>query len=177
MRASVFWDLLAVFAPLSLLAFGGGQSIVADIDHQALAHGWMTQAQFVDLFAISRAAPGPGALLATLVGWKAAGWTGAAVASLALFVPSSMLAYAMAALWRRFDGHPATHAIETALAPVAAGLLAAGAVAVVRASSGSAAVWAIAGVALAIFMWRPKLNPLAVLATAAVAGALLGGSG
>ena len=63
------------------------------------------------------------------------------------------------------------------LAPVAAGLLAAGAVAVVRASSGSAVVWAIAGVALAIFMWRPKLNPLAVLAAAAVAGALLGGPG
>ena len=126
MRASVLWQLLAVFAPLSLLAFGGGQSIVADIDHQALAHGWMTQAQFVDLFAISRAAPGPGALLATLVGWKAAGWIGAAVASLALFVPSSVLAYAMAVLWRRFDGHPAAHVIEIALAPVAAGLLLAG---------------------------------------------------
>ena len=174
MRASLLWQLLAVFAPLSLLAFGGGQSIVADIDHQALAHGWMTQAQFVDLFAISRAAPGPGALLATLVGWKAAGWAGAAVASLALFVPSSVLAYAMAALWRRFDGHPNAGLVETALAPVAAGLLAAGAVAVVRASSGTAVVWAIAGAALAIFLWRPKLNPLAVLAAAAVAGVLLG---
>jgi chromate transporter len=174
MRASVLWDLVAVFAPLSLLAFGGGQSIVADIDHRALAHGWMTQAQFVDLFAISRAAPGPGALLATLVGWKAAGWVGAAVASLALFVPSSLMAYGMAALWRRFDGHPAARVIETALAPVAAGLLAAGAVAVVRASSGSLVVWAIAGAALAIFMGRPKLNPLAVLAAAGVAGALLG---
>ena len=174
MRASVLWQLLAVFAPLSLLAFGGGQSIVADIDHQVLAHGWMTQAQFVDLFAISRAAPGPGALLATLVGWKAAGWAGAAVASLALFVPSSVLAYAMAALWRRFDGHPNAALVETALAPVAAGLLAAGAVAVVRASSGTAVVWAIAGAALAIFLWRPKLNPLAVLAAAALAGVLLG---
>ena len=176
MRASVLWQLLAVFAPLSLLAFGGGQSIVADIDHQALAHGWMTQAQFVDLFAISRAAPGPGALLATLVGWKAAGWVGAVVASLALFVPSSLLAYAMAALWRRFGGHPTAHVIETALAPVAAGLLLAGAVAVIRASSGSPAVWAIALGALAIFLWRPKLNPLLVLAAAGVAGGLLGGT-
>ena len=175
MRASVLWQLLSVFAPLSLLAFGGGQSIVADIDQQALAHGWMTQAQFVDLFAISRAAPGPGALLATLVGWKAGGWAGAAVASLALFVPSSVLAYAMSALWRRFDGHPATRVIEAALAPVAAGLLVAGAIAVIRASSGSATVWGIALAALAVFVWRPKLNPLAVLALAGVAGALIGG--
>ncbi len=175
MRDSVLRDLLAVFAPLSLLAFGGGQSIVADIDQQVLAHGWMTQAQFVDLFAISRAAPGPGALLATLVGWKAAGWGGAVVASLALFVPSSVLAFAMAALWRRFDGHPGARVIETALAPVAAGLLLAGAVAVIRASSGSIAVWAIALAALAIFMWRPRLNPLVVLAAAGIVGALAGG--
>ena len=175
MRASVLWQLAAVFAPLSLLALGGGQSIVADIDQQSLAHGWMTQREFVDLFAISRAAPGPGALLATLVGWKAGGWVGAAVASLALFVPSSVLAYAMAVLWRRFDGHPTARVIETALAPVAAGLLVAGAVAVIRASSGSLVVWAIALVALAVFMWRPKLNPLVVLAAAGIVGAAIGG--
>ena len=174
MRASVLLQLAAVFSPLSLLAFGGGQSIVADIDHQVLLHGWMTQAQFVDLFAISRAAPGPGALLATLVGWKAAGWAGAIVASLALFVPSSLLTYAMAALWRRFDAHPGARVIEVALAPVAAGLLLAGAVAVIRASSGSPAVWAIALVALAIFLLRPRLNPLVVLAAAGAAGALAG---
>ena len=174
MRASVLWQLLSVFAPLSLLAFGGGQSIVADIDQQALAHGWMTQAQFVDLFAISRAAPGPGALLATLVGWKAGGWAGAAVASLALFVPSSVLAYAMSALWRRFDGHPTARLLEVALAPVAAGLLLAGAVAGIRASSGSAVGWGIALAALAVFLRRPKLNPLAVLAVAGLAGAVLG---
>jgi len=101
---------------------------------------------------------------------------GAVVASLALFVPSSLLAYAMAALWRRFGGHPTAHVIETALAPVAAGLLLAGAVAVIRASSGSPAVWAIALGALAIFLWRPKLNPLLVLAAAGVAGGLLGGT-
>jgi chromate transporter len=135
----------------------------------------MTQAQFVDLFAISRAAPGPGALLATLVGWRAAGWVGAAVASLALFVPSSVLAYAMATLWRRFDGHPTARVIETALAPIAAGLLIAGALAVIRASSGSVVVWAIALVSLAVFVWRPRLNPLVVLACAGVAGALIGG--
>ncbi len=175
MRASVLWQLLAVFSPLSLLAFGGGQSVVADIDHQVLAHGWMTQAQFVDLFAISRAAPGPGALLATLVGWKVAGWEGAVVASSALFVPSSLLAYAMTSLWRRFGGHPGAKVVERALAPIAAGLLLAGAVAVIRASSGSIAIWAIALVALAIFMLRPKLNPLIVLLVAGIAGVVTSG--
>ena len=54
-------DLLAVFAPLSLLTIGGGQSVVADIQRQVVdVHHWMTAREFVDLFAISRMTPGPG---------------------------------------------------------------------------------------------------------------------
>lgn len=86
MRDNIYLQLIAVFAPLSLLSIGGGQSVIADINQQAVAiHGWMTQREFIDLFAISRAAPGPGSLLATLIGWKEADWAGAVVASLALF--------------------------------------------------------------------------------------------
>ena len=57
--------LLLVFAPLSLLSFGGGQAIIADMQHQTVdIHHWMTGPQFVDLFALSRAAPGPSTLIA-----------------------------------------------------------------------------------------------------------------
>ena len=91
---NIYLSLVKVFAPLSLISIGGGQSIVGDIHHEAVdVHQWLTQARFIDLFAISRAAPGPGALLTTLIGWDVSGFAGALVASLALFVPSSLLAY------------------------------------------------------------------------------------
>jgi chromate transporter len=52
--------LFIVFAPLSLLSFGGGQAIVTDIQYQTVeVHGYLTNQQFADLFAVSRAAPGP----------------------------------------------------------------------------------------------------------------------
>ncbi|HEX2724542.1 MAG TPA: chromate transporter, partial [Beijerinckiaceae bacterium] len=55
--------LFAVFAPLSLLSFGGGQAIVADIQHQTVdVYGFLSNQEFADLFAISRAAPGPSTL-------------------------------------------------------------------------------------------------------------------
>ncbi|MFM0674507.1 hypothetical protein [Paraburkholderia sediminicola] len=42
MRDNIYLQLIAVFAPLSLLSLGGGQSIVADINQQAVAiHGWV----------------------------------------------------------------------------------------------------------------------------------------
>jgi chromate transport protein ChrA len=69
--------LVVVFVPLSLLSIGGGASLLADMEHQSVTvHGWTTPREFADLFAISRAAPGPGTMLAALIGWKAAGWGG-----------------------------------------------------------------------------------------------------
>jgi len=170
---NVYLRLIAVFAPLSLLSLGGGQSIVADIHLQAVdVHHWVTQAEFVDLFAVSRAAPGPGALLTTLVGWKAAGFLGATIASLALFIPSSLLAYAVALLWMRHREHPWRQPAEHGLAPVATGLILAGAFAILRAASASWSIWIIAAAALFIFMKRPKLNPLLVLFAAGLLNVL-----
>lgn len=119
--------LVLVFAPLSLVSLGGGPSIFAEMQRQAVeVHGWMSGAQFVDLFAISRAAPGPGSLIAALVGWQAAGLAGALAAALALYLPSSLLLLAVGHWWRRRGDSPVRRAIERGLAPVAVGLIFAG---------------------------------------------------
>jgi chromate transporter len=169
-RDNLYLQLIAVFAPLSLLSIGGGQSVVADINQQAVVvHHWVTQAEFVDFFAISRAAPGPGALLTTLIGWKTSGWLGAVVASLALFVPSSLLAYGATLAWSRQKRHPWHRTAERGLAPVATGLILASAFSVMRSSPGTLWLWMIATAALVIFLALPKLNPLVVLFGAGLA--------
>jgi chromate transporter len=164
------WQLAAVFLPLSLLSVGGGQSVIAELDIQVVQlHHWLTQQEFVDFFAISRAAPGPGSLLSTLIGWKVSGIAGAVIASLAFFLPSSLLAYAASRAWSRHDGSAWHGAIERGLAPIATGLILSGAFSVLRASSGSASVWIIAALAAAIFIALPKLSPLPVLLAAGIA--------
>ena len=174
MRGNLYLQLIGVFAPLSLLSFGGGQSIIADIHLQSVdVFHWVTQAQFVDLFAISRAAPGPGALFTTLIGWHVGGWLGALVASLALFVPSSILAYAVARVWDRHGDKPWFSQVQRALIPLASGLILAGAFTVLRSSSGTVSIWVIAAVAAALFMRFEKMNPLPVLFVAGVAQALI----
>jgi chromate transporter len=171
--------LVIVFAPLSLFSFGGGASLVAEIAHQATTvHGWTTPREFADLFAISRAAPGPGTMLAALIGWKVAGVPGAVAASLALYLPASLLAYGAARLWRRWRGSPWHQAVEHGLAPIAAGLVLAGGLAVLRLAPGGAAVAATAIAATAILLRWPRLHPLALFAASgAVFGvaAVLGG--
>jgi chromate transporter len=52
--------LFLVFAPLSLTAFGGGISVISEMQHQAVdVYRWVSGGEFLALFAISRGAPGP----------------------------------------------------------------------------------------------------------------------
>jgi chromate transporter len=164
-----------VFAPLSLLSFGGGNAVIADIAQQAInVQGWTSEREFADLFALSRAAPGPGSMLAALIGWKAAGIGGAAVATIAFYVPSAALVLAVARLWARWRGSVWHTAVERGMAPVAAGLFLSGGIAVLRASPGGSAVWVAAiATTLALLRW-PKLHPVPLLLGGAVLFGVLG---
>ena len=135
MTAGRLLALIMVFSPISLLSFGGGQATIPEMQRQSVAvHGWLTDSQFADLYAISRAAPGPSTLIVALIGWQVSGFLGALVATLAVFVPSSLLMYAASAWWQRNDGSAIRRAIELGLAPVAVGLVFAGAVIVLDAA-------------------------------------------
>ena len=130
MGADRLLALALVFAPISLVSLGGGPSVFAEMQRQSVeVHGWLSAERFLDLFAASRAAPGPGSLIAALVGWEAAGFVGALVAALALYLPSSLLLLAVDQWWRRGGGSaPLRRAVERGLAPVAVGLIFAGVV-------------------------------------------------
>ena len=165
--------LVLVFGPLSLFSIGGGASLLAEIEHQSVTvHHWTTHREFADLFAISRAAPGPGTMLSTLIGWKVAGWTGALTATLALYLPSSLVAFGVSKMWGRWRGSPWHGAIERGLAPIAAGLVLAGGLAVLQAAGG-AAVWVAAAVSTAVLLARPQINPLILFGASGVLFALV----
>jgi chromate transporter len=167
--------LAVAFVPLSLLSIGGGASLLADMEHQSVAvHGWTTPREFADLFAISRAAPGPGTMLSALIGWKAAGWAGAVTATVALYLPSSLLVYGAAQLWGRWRGSAWHSAVERGLAPIAAGLILSGGIAVLRVSPGGAAVWLVAITATALLLRWPSLHPLGLFAASGALFALVG---
>ena len=126
--------LMVVFVPLSLLSFGGGQAVVADIQHQTVGvWGWLTGQQFSDVYGISRAAPGPSTLIAALIGYQVAGFVGAVVATLAIYVPSSIVVSVTASWWQRHPDSRLKRSFERALSPVAIGLVFAGALAVIQA--------------------------------------------
>ncbi|GAA4324451.1 hypothetical protein GCM10023144_06030 [Pigmentiphaga soli] len=168
MNVKILLNILGVFGPLSLLTVGGGQSVIADVHRQAVdVYGWMSDAEFLNLYALSRIIPGPGSLLATLVGWQAAGLAGALVASVGIFIPSSVLVYALAHVWARFRHTPGLQAIEAGLVPVAAGMILAASCTILRAAEGGVWAWGMAAVSTLALMYT-RISPFVMLGIGAV---------
>ncbi|MFT0167794.1 chromate transporter [Paraburkholderia mimosarum] len=165
--------LAAIFGQLSLLAFGGGNTILPEMQRQVVeVHHWMPASEFSALFALAQAAPGPNMMVVTLVGWHVAGWAGMLVTSIAKFGPSSLVTIAVLHAWDRFKDRPWRRIAQKGLVPVTAGLVAASAVLIARASDPSWIAWAITGVC-AVLALRTKIHPLWLLG----AGSLIGLTG
>jgi chromate transporter len=165
--------LLLIFTQLSLLAFGGGNTILPEMHRQVVeVHHWMTAQEFGAMFALAQAAPGPNMMIAPLVGWHVAGWSGVVVTSLATFGPSSVLTAVTFSLWQRFKDRPWRGIVQAGLVPITAGLVVASAAVITHAL---AQQWVLAGIMAggAIVMSTTRIHPLVALA----AGALIGLSG
>lgn len=169
MRVSALLGLIAVLAPFSLAAIGGGPSIFAPLQHESVdVRHWLTAPEFIEYFAVARAAPGPGTMIAALIGWHVAGLLGAVVATIAIFLPSSLLCYSVAKIWNVYRGRAWHTALEEGLAPIAAGLIFAGAAAIFQISRSGSVGAAVALGSVSLFVWRPKLHPFVPLISGAV---------
>jgi chromate transporter len=147
------------FGVLSIAAVGGGNSAIPEIHRQAVeVSQWMTERQFADIFAISQAAPGPNFLISTLIGYQVAGIAGAIIATLAMCVPSSVLAYYVGGTWEKFKYARWRMAVQAGLIPVSIGLIGATGVIVAQAADHTAVAYAVTGVT-AVITFMSRLNP------------------
>jgi len=163
-------SLAAIFSQLSLLAFGGGNTILPEMQRQVVdVHHWMPASEFSALFALAQAAPGPNLMIVTLVGWHVAGWAGMLVTSVAKFGPSSLVTIVALHAWDRFKDRPWRRHAQSGLIPVTAGIVAASAALIAQASNPTAIAWAITAFT-AVMALKTRIHPLWLLA----AGSLIG---
>ena len=108
----LYLQLFISFFKIGLFGFGGGLAILSLIQHEVLTHGWMTEAEFVDIVAISQVTPGPiGINCATYVGYTATQsvW-GSVLATGAMILPGLIIMLlvcrAYVILSKRFADNP-----------------------------------------------------------------------
>jgi chromate transporter len=162
--------LFVQFAILSFFAIGGGGSAVPEMHRQTVEIAQLlSDRQFIELFAIAKAAPGPNIMFVALLGHYIAGAPSAAVATVAMCGPSCVLACAVSQVVERFRKARWPIAIQAGLVPVTIGLIAASALIIARGADRNWASFAITATTFAAVYWT-RLSPLAVFACAALLG-------
>lgn len=164
--------LALIFTELSLMAFGGGVSILPEMQRQVVeVHHWMSAQEFSALFAMAQAAPGPNMMVVPLIGWHVAGWAGLLVSSVAKFGPSSVVTLLVMNAWKRFKDKPWRRIVQAGLVPVTVGLVAASGLLIAEASATN---WRLAVLILFAtgFGMSKRIHPLWVLAGGALLGLL-----
>jgi chromate transporter len=165
-------QLAIVFGQMSLLAFGGANSVIPEMQRQVVdVHHWMTAHDFAALYALAQASPGPNMMVVSLVGWRVSGVWGALVTTGAVLLPSSIVTLLVAGVWFRFKDADWRKAIQAGLAPVTAGLIMASAALLIVSTTVDWTAGVVTIIAAALF-FKKKMHPLAILASAAVAGAV-----
>ena len=83
------WKLGLFFLKIGAILYGSGYVLIAFLEGGLVqGYGWLTEAQLLDAVAIGQFTPGPVLTTATFIGYILAGWPGAAIATLAIFLPS-----------------------------------------------------------------------------------------
>jgi chromate transporter len=158
------------FSVLSLIAVGGAITVLPEMHRSVVeVHGWMSGAQFAELFALAQAAPGPNILVVSLIGWKVAGMAGAVVATAAVCGPSCVLTFAVSRIWQRFRGARWRKAVEDGLVPVTVGLMLAGGYLITLSADHSWPAFATTAVTAA-FVLTTRIHPLWLFGAAGLIG-------
>ena len=165
-----YTHILTLFASLSLLSIGGGNTVLPEMHLKSVSdYGWLTDQQFADVFAISQTAPGPSILIVTLIGYKAAGVLGAILATVAMMIPAGILVYLVAQIWERAKDSPLRVAIERGFAPLTVGLVLASGYVMSRAADHDWRAYVLTAICTGIFTFT-KINPLVIVTIAGVLG-------
>lgn len=103
-KAQSLGTLFFTFFKIGLFTFGGGYAMIALLEEEFIQRRrWLDKDEFLDMTAIAESTPGPVAInSATYLGYKLVGVPGAAVATVAVCLPSFLIIYAISLFFEQF---------------------------------------------------------------------------
>ena len=103
------WDLFLAFARVGVMTFGGGYAMIPILEREIVdRHGWATEEELMDYYAVGQCTPGVIAVnTATFIGYKVAGTVGGIVATLGVVFPSLVIITLIAGILTNFADVPA----------------------------------------------------------------------
>ena len=164
------FPILLVFLKMGVVVFGSGYVLLAFFKADLVDRlHWVTNSQLIDAITAGQVTPGPVFATATFLGYLLHGWAGAAVATVAIFLPSFFLAGLVGALADRIRKSKLAAAFLDGVNAAAVALMASVALSLGRAALMDGWTWAL-GLASVTLLIRFRVNATWLI----LAGAVLG---
>lgn len=169
------WRIFVRFVEIGSVIFGSGYVLFAFLDSMLVQRaGWISESVLLDAIAVGQVTPGPVFTSATFIGWNIRGLSGAAVATLGIFLPSFIFAAACSWFVRLVER---TEWLRSVLGGVTAASVALIAVLVVRLGVRSLTdlgAWALLVVSL-IVVGTLRISSIWVIGIGVLVGLTVGG--
>jgi len=106
---NLYCDLFLTFAKIGACTFGGGYAMLPMFRKELVErHGWATDEEILDYYAVAQCTPGVIAVnTATFVGSKLKGWKAAAAATVGVVAPAIVIISVIALFLQHFAEYPA----------------------------------------------------------------------
>jgi chromate transporter len=180
----IYLELFATFFLIGMFTIGGGYAMLSLIQNQVVnVHGWIDEASFTDIVAISQMTPGPiGINSATYLGYDVLANTGASelmcvlgsfTATFAVVLPSFIIVLAICKAYEKLKDNYMFRGIMTGLRPATLGLI--GTAALGLATPENFIDWKSFVLCILAFagLYFKKIGPFSAIGLGAVAGLLI----
>ena len=164
-------ELFLIYLKIGTFTIGGGYAMIPLIQEEIVEKKqWMTNDEFMDMFAVIQSAPGPIAVnSAVFLGYKIDGIIGAMVATLGSVLPSFTIILMIAVFFRNFREYPVVEKIFKGVRPAVVALIASAVYKLAKSSKLN-----IAGITIAIMSLLAltffDLSPILLIIISAILG-------
>ncbi len=166
-------SIALTFLKLGVVVFGSGYVLLAFLKADLVDRlHWITEQQLLDAITAGQVTPGPLFATATFIGYLLRGWTGAAVATIAIFLPSFLMAGAVGAFAGRIRASKQAAAFLDGVNAAAVALMAQMTLVLSRAALVDAWTWGLVIVS-AVLLLRFRINATWVIVAGAALGVML----
>jgi chromate transporter len=166
-------QILLFFTKAGAFVFGSGLAIIPFLQQGVVQQfGWLNEHQFLDAVAVAMITPGPVVITVAFIGFLVAGFAGAVMASIGIFLPVYVFTIVPAPWFKRHRDNPQLKAfVDGATAAATGAITGAVIVLAIRAITD----WPTAIIALMSFavLWRYKISEPIIVTISGLIGLIL----
>jgi chromate transporter len=169
----VLTQILLFFTKAGAFVFGSGLAIIPFLQQGVVRQfGWLDEHQFLDAVAVAMITPGPVVITVAFIGFLVAGFAGAVMASIGIFLPVYFFTIVPAPWFKRHRDNPQLKAFVDGATAAATGAIT-GAVIVLGARAITDLPTAAIGLASLAVLWRFKISEPIIVAVSGIVGLLV----